>query len=63
MSKFNPANKEEAFVYQFEDIVKCMKSASIISKASFQYELGLLKRQIQAYEISGGKEVTYENME
>lgn len=55
MSKFNPANKEEAFVYQFEDIVKCMESASIISKIDFQYELNLLKGQIQTYEISEAK--------
>ncbi len=55
MSKHAPKNREEAFVYQFEDDVKLLFSMSQIGVKEFQQELEKLKGHIVSYEQMAGK--------
>ena len=51
MSKHNPRNREEAFAYQMEDIVKLMKSLGELNAITdFKAQLKILKDNIEIYE-------------
>lgn len=49
MSKLEPKTREEAFVHQFEDDVKKLKSLSILNKEAFKQNLATLQAHIDAY--------------
>ena len=49
MSKQLPNNREEAFVYQFEDDIKMLKSLCNLSKDGFKKHLSILQAHIDAY--------------
>lgn len=60
MSKLNPKNKEEAYAHQFEDDVKFLLSASLLSKEDYKGALERLKTHIASYEEETAKSKTTE---
>mgnify|MGYP006316393667 CR=1 FL=1 len=50
MSRFDPKNREEAYVYQFEDDVSILRSMCALgNKEGFEQRLELLRAHIVAY--------------
>ena len=49
MSRIDPKNREEAFMYQFEDDMKILSSSSKRGEEAFEKAIDILESHIKAY--------------